>query len=1017
MKKARFDIGVIIPLEQELQSFFEVFSSSKNMSDEDRFLHEVDSGEPDISMVVIHLNGMGNAEAGRATVELLDRFDIGLIVCLGIAGGLSNDLFLGDVCYTGRVLDVLENSKTIDIENSATGIGIEFSSQPFETPDRITRSINYSRTQPDGQRAYLEWRDARCAAAQALYPDEIVGRKGIKEKVGTPQSMNGTIVCGMVSKSEAYNQKLKDADRKVLAIETESAAVFREAKRRSVDAITIRGISDYADKLKGTLEGSTKGAVRTIASGNAVTFLRSQFGNPYFVHQLTKLRPGAQQSLALTNHLSEPNQTIEIVELLSASIEDRLREFSPEYRLHPKGYKIPAPRVRKQHIYNTGFSDNYQPPLEIREAIRFDKLLILSIPRSYPDQSLPWIIAHELLDAEVDQKQVVPIVVDGSRVTATRGLKKLADVSLPEFDDTPGKQIVFIVENLPLGSTTRLKLLTEEVKKFPDAQFIFLSDSKAHPLAESDFRIELSVSAYDVCAVSFTEISNFIQRSFDMNGSQAEVVAKRLWDTFNEFDLSAHPTYFAGIPRETLMALLHANRRVELLQLAVDGFLTIVVADDPSDVSLSRTTRSRFLSDLVVELKLEKRQYDQSGLVARVRTFAEQQDFDIDPLAFIKGFEDKGIIHFENNRVEFSLPFIEHYLFAKKLAENEHLAAKYFDFTGDAFDPQIFDMYAELGPSEEIKVRVSELLDASIISLKSLASDEHILLTNEINPAINRSLKTADTLQKNLKRAIDDVQTGRSGADKKQKILDLAERIQESTSRHAKADGSPNNDEASKELDQASKAFLLGTLLLGSGSEHLLADEKRSISSKLLDSGADIVDIWTRRRTVIDFSAFKDELMSDEFIEEFQNSNGNSLGADEIKTMISTLVDLIEGAILSEPLRNVLGLLCEQARSKVLSKSLQNTSANSEFGKLLHAAWLTDIDPQQGKSLLKTVSKDLPPVVFLRSAMALHCMSRTIWSHWKQPDRLALLDAASDFLKPISMKIDKAARMRQIKKN
>src|SRR5689334_7861321 len=102
---------------------------------------------------------------------------------------------------------------------------------------------------------------------------------------------------------------------------------------------------------------------------------------------------------------------------------------------------------------------------------------------------------------------------------------------------------------------------------------------------ESEFVTQLAADVFEICDISFLEISYFIQKNFSMTGTEAQVIALRLRDIFNEFSLAAHPTYFAGIPRETLSALLQANRRAELIQLAVDGFLTIVVAEDLSDVN------------------------------------------------------------------------------------------------------------------------------------------------------------------------------------------------------------------------------------------------------------------------------------------------------------------------------------------------------------------------------------------------------------------------------------------------
>jgi hypothetical protein len=66
-----------------------------------------------------------------------------------------------------------------------------------------------------------------------------------------------------------------------------------------------------------------------------------------------------------------------------------------------------------------------------------------------------------------------------------------------------------------------------------------------------------------VCDVSFVEIAYFLQKNFEMPAAASEVVAVRLRETFHKYKLAAHPSYFAGIPRSTLNALLQVNRRAE----------------------------------------------------------------------------------------------------------------------------------------------------------------------------------------------------------------------------------------------------------------------------------------------------------------------------------------------------------------------------------------------------------------------------------------------------------------------
>ena len=127
------------------------------------------------------------------------------------------------------------------------------------------------------------------------------------------------------------------------------------------------------------------------------------------------------------------------------------------------------------------------------------------------------------------------------------------------------------------------------------------------------------------------EISSFLQKNFEMPASASEVVAVRLRETFHRYALPAHPSYFADIPRNTLNALLQANRRAELIEIAVVGYLSFVVADDKEPISLSRTTREKFLSDLVFSMKVKQESFTEAQLTARAETFAKEFDFGISP--------------------------------------------------------------------------------------------------------------------------------------------------------------------------------------------------------------------------------------------------------------------------------------------------------------------------------------------------------------------------------------------------
>src|SRR5207302_9719 len=121
------------------------------------------------------------------------------------------------------------------------------------------------------------------------------------------------------------------------------------AKRKGIAALTIRGISDHADKNKGSLEASTKDAVRRLAARNAATFLRMQLKSRHFRSALKQQVGSGQLALGLTPPTNDPAPLglAGSIRLIETTIDDRLRELSPEFRLQPKGYKLPLPRIRE----------------------------------------------------------------------------------------------------------------------------------------------------------------------------------------------------------------------------------------------------------------------------------------------------------------------------------------------------------------------------------------------------------------------------------------------------------------------------------------------------------------------------------------------------------------------------------------------------------------------------------------------------------------------------------------------
>lgn len=1007
------DIGIIVPLQEEFERLCSIFPQISDSIDGTQFHAELASPVDGLRIVAFLQDGMGKSSAAKTTRSLLENYQVGVVVVLGIAGGLSGDVGIGDICITGTVVDVLENSSVK--EHNKGGLKVEFAPRYFSTDSRLTFAMKYMSLAGSVKGKYREWEESCYLPAAEAVPATFVGRDGKDESINIPSVHDGNIVCGAVAKSQTYKDSLKGVDRKLLAIETESGGVFEEADSRGVPAISIRGICDYADSNKNRLEEQTGGATRAIAANNATLYLKLQLSNPQFLRYLEGRKPQNSPENPELFPVIPGNDAMEIAKgVVAEQIDSRLRDLSPEYRGKPRGYRLPLPRVQLQERDPLAAKNHH--PIDVLEAVVQYSQIALHVPRNYPDKGLAWVIAAELSLIEMEGKQVIPVVVNGELIRPpSNSIRKACDVNIDEVSKCDNCQIVFIVDDIPLESRTKSEFITAQISEFPDAKAIYINRNSMNMALENDTFIRNGAHVFSIREVSFFELTNFLRRTFNMEEQQAGVVALKLRDVFDRFELSAHPSYFAGIPDEMLVQLMNANKRAELIQLAVDGFLTFVVASDRAEVKLSRTTRAIFLRRVIYAMRVEKHNLSHADLVNFAKSFASEKDYDIDPIEFISAFTEKGIIHFDSGVAQITLPFIESYLLASELISRPDDAAKYFGGIGEDFDFATFDLYAELQPSENVVNIICARLDEVINNTGAPKGKGHVLLNDSIRPRLaNKSGQLRDVESK-IQKAAEDVAKNRPNSREKQQLLDVIEAIGEQTRKADKS--SPTNEESREELERLSEPFRVwnvACLLIGAAAEHLDAPTKRSLAKGIVQAGSGLLDRWMQSYPKDAFESFRADITSEESIRRITATPEGGEIPEEARSIVLKAVDAFEFAILGAPFRLLVQFLLDTSGQRVLSASLEKVEADDEMEALLGAVWRSEIDPVGGRVRLLEAIDALPPTPFFRMVLSSHFVTRVFWNHWASASRMALLDAAEASISPLGGRSFDRGRLKRL---
>jgi nucleoside phosphorylase len=234
-----YPLAILVPLEKEYQVLREVFgepTKTVEAGGREYLVFSIPLGDREIPVLCCVIGVAGVSAARGATDNLLRDFTVPVLVLAGIAGGLHDDVRIGDVVVATQVDHYEDDAKV-----AATGV--KLAGRVWHAPWRLTdfiRRLQYRDHHLD------DWRSRVTSRHPKLTGWQQVSRE-------TPQVHVRPIASGStVVAQKEFREMLLRRNRKTAAVEMEAAGVAAAAneRRHPVELLVVRGISDLADPNK-----------------------------------------------------------------------------------------------------------------------------------------------------------------------------------------------------------------------------------------------------------------------------------------------------------------------------------------------------------------------------------------------------------------------------------------------------------------------------------------------------------------------------------------------------------------------------------------------------------------------------------------------------------------------------------------------------------------------------------------------------------------------------------------------
>jgi len=147
----------VIALDEEYEIFLEKFPEIKDLSTETQILTEHFYGNNTIQLFSVLANKMGAKSSALAVEVAVRKFKPHAVVVIGIAGGLTDDVKVGDVCISSEIVDVLHNNKVGD-EGKGGNLDLRFSPDHYAVDAEYITSFRFLKIHPSLKSLYKSWK-------------------------------------------------------------------------------------------------------------------------------------------------------------------------------------------------------------------------------------------------------------------------------------------------------------------------------------------------------------------------------------------------------------------------------------------------------------------------------------------------------------------------------------------------------------------------------------------------------------------------------------------------------------------------------------------------------------------------------------------------------------------------------------------------------------------------------------------------------------------------------------------